>query len=634
MQHAPPKTPSFPASTVSPFLSPYLASPFIPQQSLLSIPSPVLLSQRRRRKRKDRHEAGVIDTRPRFDPSHPEDLTRRQLVIFVMYCWGFFALGLFTSAPGPILPTLMAQVNVSLATISFLFSARAVGFVVGSIISGYVMDLYQKYLIAPEQGTQFLLKKEQKIVDYLWSLPKWSWPLSSHNVFSISIIIAGITNAAIPYVSDVYSLSVLVIINGVCFGNINTFGNVLLLTLFDVNVADDIDFQLIYGDDKEAIDIAKVDNDQRAISMDVIQSRNEPVRAGGDVSQITDDEQERLMNRSASGSSYGSTFNEINITRTNSPSANAKIQENENKGDERVGPYMQALQAIYALGGLLAPILIQVSFQIDGTYDYAFWLFTLLYFPPGIVLLFYPEPIRMSVVSARLKQIEFEQASDGCDVNGDGQFAGFTDQKTKGDVVQEIKEANRQFWAKCLCAGFAIFLLWYVGAQVGYGMYITTYCMDYLKTSPAMGRYVASANWGGLFVGRFVAVPLSKKMSALNMVRFDLIGMTVGCFLLFYSTDSQYVVWISSVLVGFCMASVWPSMFVWAESLMPVTGVFASIMVGGGSLGEFVIPAAQGNVMAALGSGYFVHVMFSVAVFLLINFLINRIIAKRLTHFS
>eukprot|EP00486_Rosalina_sp_Unknown_P013897 CAMPEP_0201596272 /NCGR_PEP_ID=MMETSP0190_2-20130828/193009_1 /ASSEMBLY_ACC=CAM_ASM_000263 /TAXON_ID=37353 /ORGANISM="Rosalina sp." /LENGTH=110 /DNA_ID=CAMNT_0048056561 /DNA_START=906 /DNA_END=1235 /DNA_ORIENTATION=- len=43
------------------------------------------------------------------------------------------------------------------------------------------------------------------------------------------------------------------------------------------------------------------------------------------------------------------------------------------KQDERVGPFMQFLQAIYALGGLLAPIFIQISFEINNGYAYAFW---------------------------------------------------------------------------------------------------------------------------------------------------------------------------------------------------------------------------------------------------------------------
>ena len=301
------------------------------------------------------------------------------------------------------------------------------------------------------------------------------------------------------------------------------------------------------------------------------------------------------------------------------------------KQDERVGPFMNFLQAIYAVGGFLAPIFIQISFEINNSYSYAFWFFTILYIPPGIVLLFYPEPIRMSVVSERLKEIQRERRSsmslisEATTEDGGGE--------NEEDEVEIRKRENREFWSRWLCFGFAVFLLWYVGAQVGYGMYVTTYAIDYLSTSDAIGRYLASANWAGLFVGRIIAVPLSTSMSALNMVRVDLIGMILGCLILFFSQDWEYAVWISSIMVGFCMASVWPSMFVWAETLIPVTGIFASIMVGGGSLGEFVIPALQGNIMAAFGPQYFNHVMFAMAVFLLINLFVNNIIAKRLSMF-
>ena len=103
------------------------------------------------------------------------------------------------------------------------------------------MDRYQRHLIAEEQGTKYLLKKHQTIAEYLWSLPRWScWPMSAHNVFSISIIIAAITNAMTVYAGTVYGLGVLVTINGICFGNINTFANVLLLTLFDVELVHDL----------------------------------------------------------------------------------------------------------------------------------------------------------------------------------------------------------------------------------------------------------------------------------------------------------------------------------------------------------------------------------------------------------
>ncbi len=56
------------------------------------------------------------------------------------------------------------------------------------------------------------------------------------------------------------------------------------------------------------------------------------------------------------------------------------IEVRMKKQDERVGPFMQFLQAISALCGVLAPIFIQISFEISDGYAYALWFFTILYF--------------------------------------------------------------------------------------------------------------------------------------------------------------------------------------------------------------------------------------------------------------
>ena len=54
-----------------------------------------------------------------------------------------------------------------------------------------------------------------------------------------------------------------------------------------------------------------------------------------------------------------------------------------------------------------------------------------------------------------------------------------------------------------------------------------------------MGRFWRRpANWAGLFEGRFVAVPLSQHVSALNIVWIDPAGMAACTLLLFFSMDS------------------------------------------------------------------------------------------------
>lgn len=274
------------------------------------------------------------------------------------------------------------------------------------------------------------------------------------------------------------------------------------------------------------------------------------------------------------------------------------------------------------------PIVIEISFELTGGYAASMWLFSVLYIPPALALLMFPEPVRMSVISDRLQEIQRER-----ELTVGGRTVESSRYGSTASTAEQKMLENRRFWSRCLCGGFAVFLLWYVGAQVGYGMYITTYAIEYLGASAARGRYLASANWAGLFVGRFLAVPLSQRVSALNMVWLDLAGVAVGTALLFFSRSSAYVVWLSAVLVGLSMASVWPCVFVWAEALMPVTGVFASIMVGGGSLGEFLVPAAQGNVMAAFGAEWFNHVMFAMAALLIVSLAVNVVLAKRLAHF-
>jgi FHS family Na+ dependent glucose MFS transporter 1 len=56
------------------------------------------------------------------------------------YFSAFIALGLVLSSLGPTLPDLAAQTNVTISQISFLFTARSLGFLSGSLIVGHLYD--------------------------------------------------------------------------------------------------------------------------------------------------------------------------------------------------------------------------------------------------------------------------------------------------------------------------------------------------------------------------------------------------------------------------------------------------------------------------------------------------------------
>ena len=70
------------------------------------------------------------------------------------YFAAFIALGLSTGSLGPTLPGLAAQLNVGLGAISYLFTARSLGYVIGSVRSGSLFDNRPAHVVL---GTMLLL---------------------------------------------------------------------------------------------------------------------------------------------------------------------------------------------------------------------------------------------------------------------------------------------------------------------------------------------------------------------------------------------------------------------------------------------------------------------------------------------
>lgn len=56
------------------------------------------------------------------------------------YYAAFISLGLFSASMGPTLPGLAQHTGARLSEISFLFSARSLGYLLGSLISGRLYD--------------------------------------------------------------------------------------------------------------------------------------------------------------------------------------------------------------------------------------------------------------------------------------------------------------------------------------------------------------------------------------------------------------------------------------------------------------------------------------------------------------
>lgn len=118
------------------------------------------------------------------------------------YYWSFTALGLSQIALGPALPFLADQMQVSLAQISLLATARAAGFLVGSFLAGRLAD----------RGRP-------------------------HGMLQVCAAMAAVVTLAIPHVPLFWWLVGLLIVVGLLEGPLDIGFNVLIVWLFRNRVA-------------------------------------------------------------------------------------------------------------------------------------------------------------------------------------------------------------------------------------------------------------------------------------------------------------------------------------------------------------------------------------------------------------
>jgi len=115
----------------------------------------------------------------------------------IAYAVCFFALGLSMASSGVLLPYLAEKTGVSLAQISFLFTASSLGYMAGSAGGGRLYDRFK-----------------------------------SHHLLLIAMIIMVLSSVIIPLISWFYFLLAMVLILGIGWGMVDIGGNLGVLCVF------------------------------------------------------------------------------------------------------------------------------------------------------------------------------------------------------------------------------------------------------------------------------------------------------------------------------------------------------------------------------------------------------------------
>lgn len=228
---------------------------------------------------------------------------------------------------------------------------------------------------------------------------------------------------------------------------------------------------------------------------------------------------------------------------------------------KNVGPSMNALHFFFGVGALIAPIIAAQALLRTNDINWVYWLLALYMLPIALVAFRLPSPKAPPVV-----------------------------QNDPNTIAQPG-----------LVALIVLFFIFYVGAETSYGGWVFTYATVKGLAAPATAAYLTSLYWGVFTIGRLVSIGLASRLKPQTMLAGDLIGCLLSLGLILAFPESLTALGIGTALLGFSTASMFPSMLVYAEKRLALSGRITSWFFVGGGFGGMFLPWLTGQLFNQIG---------------------------------
>jgi len=252
---------------------------------------------------------------------------------------------------------------------------------------------------------------------------------------------------------------------------------------------------------------------------------------------------------------------------------------------DKVGPYMNGLHFCFGLGAFLAPVLVAQLVGVASGYRYAYGALAVIAALVGL---------RLLTLSASPQPTH-----------------------PRGQDTGEVGK-DRIHYPLVIAA--ALFLFFYVGAEISFGGWVYTYAVTLKLASAAEAAYLTSGFWLSFTIGRLISIPLAIRFTPKQIILAALPGCLAILVLAIILPSSIWVLWIMALGLGFCMAPIWPTGFTLAGQSFKLTAQASGIILLGDSLGGMVLPSAVGQVIEATGPQAMVYLVFSSLVLNLLAF--------------
>jgi len=260
---------------------------------------------------------------------------------------------------------------------------------------------------------------------------------------------------------------------------------------------------------------------------------------------------------------------------------------------ENPGPWVSAQSFINAIGGFLSPLIISQVIQHNGKYNRAYFIYALITIILSALFMYIPSP--------EIRNEKTEKESEKS--------------KTSPGILVYL---------------IALVFLLYTGSESTYNGWVFTMARTAYTISDTNARLLNSAFWGAIAVGRLAGVFVSKKTSPEKILFISFSGAIISLFSAIIFSGSNAVLWIASIGTGLFLALIFPTLTLFADKKMGLTGKMTGIFFAATSIGGMVLPWITGQLFTLVNPNMVkVVVGFSLTIGFALFFSINRHIAVK-----
>jgi FHS family Na+ dependent glucose MFS transporter 1 len=244
---------------------------------------------------------------------------------------------------------------------------------------------------------------------------------------------------------------------------------------------------------------------------------------------------------------------------------------------------MQAMHCAFAVGAMAGPLLERAvesgaagagagALVGEGTYNPAFFVVAALCAALCGVLLRVASPPLRGDASARADAAAVAEAAAAVASGkraararpGAGAPPGALLRRAAATPAERYGGAQ---WAAVRAT--AALLGVYVGAEAGFGNFVTAYSVIALRSSEATGQLLAGAYWAAITAGRFAAIWLATLVEPSRFLKASMAGALASALFMLFAWG-ETALWVGSVAFGLSMACIFPTTLSLLETFFPV----------------------------------------------------------------